>query len=77
MFTFSSDVPQNIRAFLIARLQAWIDRSLTPLFSLATAKYGLITFRRYPWPIEDLTTVAPAGEADKAALVKFSQHFGD
>lgn len=76
MFTFSGDVPANIHAYLTPFLQAWIEHATAPLFPLATAKYGLVTFRRSPWPVAGPTTVAPAGEVDKATLQVISQNFG-
>ena len=50
MFTFTTNVPANIRNFLIPLLQAWIDRRDHALFPLETVRFGLVTFRRDPWP---------------------------
>ena len=75
MFTFADSIPANIRLFLIPFLQAWIDRGDHQLFGLETTRFGLVTFRRDPWPIDDVnpTTVAPAGEVDAAACLALSQ----
>lgn len=75
MFTFHPSVPANIRNFLIPLLQAWIDRKDHPLFTLETVRFGLVTFRRDPWPILSETTVLPAGDVDLAALQAFSATF--
>lgn len=72
MFTFSNDVPANIRLFLIPLLQAWIDRADHALYGIETMRFGLITFRRDPFPITGPTVVSPAGEVDAAALQNFS-----
>ena len=73
MFTFSNDVPENVRLFLIPLLQAWIDRADHALYGIETPRFGLITFRRDPFPITGPTVVSPAGEVDAAALHSFSQ----
>lgn len=76
MFTFAPEVPENIRTFLISLLAPWIDRNMQPLFSLETMRFGLVTFRRDPWPMYgDSIVVAPAGEVDLAALQAFSATF--
>jgi len=75
MFSFNTDVPANIQAYLIPLLQAWIDRADLPLFRLETTRYGLVSFIRSPWPPIGVTTVRPAGEQDKAALDNFSSTF--
>lgn len=72
MFTFSNDVPENVRLFLIPLLQAWIDRADHALYAIETMRFGLITFRRDPFPIDGPTVVSPAGEVDAAALQSFS-----
>lgn len=72
MFTFSADVPANVQGFLIPLLQAWIDRADLPLYGIETMRFGLVTFRRDPWPINGATIVSPAGEVDAAALQNFS-----
>lgn len=72
MFTFAADVPTNLHGFLIPLLAAWIGRKDHPLHSIETPRYGLVTFRRTPWPSADPTVVSPAGEVDTAALQAFS-----
>ena len=73
---FTLQIPANIRNFLIPLLQAWIDRRDHPLFTLETVRFGLVTFRRDPWPIiRRVTLVLPAGEVDLAALQAFSATF--
>ncbi len=72
MFTFTPDVPENLYGFLIPLLAAWIDREDHPLTSIETMRYGLVTFRREPWPITGDTVVSPAGEVDVAALQAFA-----
>lgn len=76
MFTFAPEVPANIRNFLIPLLAAWIDRSDHPLHMIDTVRFGLVTFRRNPWPVSsDPTVVMPAGKIDEAALQAFSATF--
>jgi hypothetical protein len=75
MFTFAPEVPENIRAFLVPLLAPWIDRRDHPLFALETMRFGLVTFRRDPWPVADPVVVSPAGEVDLAALQDFSATF--
>jgi hypothetical protein len=39
-------------------------------------RYGLVTFRRDPWPLYgDVTVLMPAGEVDLAAVQNFSATF--
>lgn len=73
MFTFSTDVPDNLHLALIPLLQAWIDRADHALYGIETMRFGLITFRRDPFPITGPTVVSPAGEVDAAALHSFSE----
>ena len=76
MFTFTADVPTNIRNSLVPLLEAWIDRQDHPLFRLETTRYGLVSFIRTPWPIDGTpVSVGPAGEQDKASLQAFSATF--
>lgn len=77
MFTFTADVPANLRNFLAPLLQGWIDRRDHPQYRLETVRYGLVTFVRTPWPLHpnDQTMVGPAGEVDLAALQAFSAAF--
>ena len=72
MFTFSDDVPENIRTFLISMLQAWVDRADLPLYRIETTRYGLVSFIRSPWPPALPTLVSPAGEQDLASLQAYS-----
>ena len=75
MFTFATEIPENIRDFLSHILGPWVDRADNPLFALETMRYGLVTFRRDPWPITGDTVISPAGEVDLAALQDFSATF--
>lgn len=75
MFTFADQIPENIRAFLVPFLAPWIDRKDHPLLAFETMGFGLVTFRRDPWPAADPTVVSPAGEVDLAALQAFSATF--
>jgi hypothetical protein len=76
MFTFAVEIPTNIRNFLIPLLSPWIERNDHPLFPLDTVRFGLVTFRRDPWPQSgDVTLVVPAGEVDLAAMQAFSATF--
>jgi hypothetical protein len=76
MFTFAPEIPANIRNFLIPLLAPWIERRDHPLFPLDTVRFGLVTFRRDPWPIYgDVNLVMPAGEVDLAAMQAFSATF--
>lgn len=76
MFTFHPLVPENIRNFLIPLLSPWIERADHALFSLDTVRFGLVTFRRDPFPPSgDVIVVLPAGEVDLAAMQAFSATF--
>jgi hypothetical protein len=76
MFTFHPSIPVNIRAFLTPILGPWIDLNQHPLFALDTVRFGLVTFRRDPWPqYGDVTLVLPAGEVDLAAIQAFAATF--
>ncbi len=76
MFTFAPEIPASIRNFLIPLLSPWIERTDHPLFSLDTVRFGLVTFRRDPWPpYGDVVLVMPAGEVDLAAMQAFSTTF--
>ena len=76
MFTFSPDVPVNIRAFLSYLVAPWIQQEQHKLFGLDTVRFGLVTFSRDPWPMfGDSIVVEPAGEVDLAALQAFSAQF--
>jgi hypothetical protein len=76
MFTFSPEIPENIHAFLIPLLAPWIGRRDNPLFALETVRFGLVTFRRSPWPpTHAVPLVSAAGEVDSASLQEFSDTF--
>jgi hypothetical protein len=72
MFTFSPNVPTSIYNVLIPLVQAWIDRADHAVFGFETMRYGLVSFRRDPWPPTGPTVVSPAGEVDAAALQSFA-----
>lgn len=77
MFTFADNVPANIRLFLIPLLQAWIDRRDNSVYAVDTARFGLVRFRRTPWPYADLpaTLVEADSEQDAATLATFAATF--
>jgi hypothetical protein len=73
MFTFAPGVPTSLYRFLIPMVQAWVDRADHPVFAFETMRYGLVSFRRSPWPLDgSATVVSPAGEVDQAALNNFA-----
>jgi hypothetical protein len=73
VFTFAPEVPTSIIGRLIPLVQAWIDRANHPVFGFETMRYGLVSFRRTPWPLDGSpTVVAPAGEVDRAALENYA-----
>jgi hypothetical protein len=78
VFTFDPSVPASLYAFLVPLLQAWIDRSDHQVFGFETTRYGLVSFSRIPWPLDDTpTVVAPAGEVDIASLWSFAHERED
>jgi hypothetical protein len=69
-------VPTSLYNFLTPLVQAWIDRADHPLFAFETMRYGLVSFRRTPWPLDGSeTVVGPAGEVDQAAMENFAASF--
>jgi hypothetical protein len=73
VFTFAPEVPASVYQFLIPLVQAWIDRADHPVFGFELMRYGLVSFRRTPWPLDGSpTVVAPFGEVDQAALQDFA-----
>jgi hypothetical protein len=74
VFTFAPEVPSEIHRFLVPLIQAWINRADHAVFAFETTRYGLVSFRRTPWPLNGApTVVAPAGEVDVAALINFAE----
>jgi hypothetical protein len=73
VFTFAPGIPAKLNHFLVPLVQAWIDRADHAVFGFETMAYGLVSFRRTPWPLDGSPTViGPAGEVDQAALDNFA-----